>query len=248
MATKVKNRKRSARFVVASVIAAGLIVLTGAASAASLGGINHASLFTTSDADTFALPLAFDHFDFCGGALDGDIDVVGNAWTGHSGNWRCQSNYSRAIQTDQKVTVSSATVDVGQSDLLIVSTHLSRASRTAAGSGSGVSLLSDSGAPGNLHMYVVYQRGADQVTIGKVDSSGDTEIASISLLPRRDTMDLVVEVIQPDITIKVDGITLTTYTMTAGEMATFGSNTRFGMEADLDRRTRFEWFQIEAMP
>ena len=248
MATQVKNRKRSARFVVATVIVAGLVALTVAASAASLGEINHASLFTASDADTAALPLAFDHFDFCSGALDGDIEVVGNAWTGHSGNWRCRSNSSHARQQDQRVTVSSATVDVGQSDQLIVSTYLSRASRTAAGAGSGVSLLSDNGAPGNSHMYVVYLRGADQVILGKVDSSGDTEIASISLLPRSDTMDLVVEIIQPDITIKVDGITLTTYTMTAGEMATFGSNTRFGIEADLDRRTRFEWFQIEAMP
>jgi hypothetical protein len=248
METRVKDRKRSARFVLVATVAAGFAVFTLAAAAASLGGINQADLYAQSNLDTVDLPLAFDHFDDCGGALNGDVDVVGNTWIGHSGNWRCQPNNSRATQQDQSAAASSVTVGVGQSNRLILSTYMSTASRTATGAGSGVSLLSDGTAPGNFHMYVVYQRGVDQVTLGKVDSSGDTEIVSISLLPRRDAIDLVVEIDQPDITIKVDGVTLTTYTMSAGEIATFGSNTRLGMETDIDRRTLFEWFQVEAMP
>lgn len=248
MRSHAKHRKRSTRFVVAAALAVGLVALSITASAASLGGISGAHIFVHSKTDTVSLPLALDHFDDCGRALHGDVDVVGNTWTGHSGNWRCQPSQSRARQRDRTVTASSATLQVGQSDRLIVATHMSRASRTASRAGSGVSLFSDGTAPGNHHMYVVYQRGADQVTLGKVDSSGDTEILSISLLPRRDTMDLTVEIDQPDITIKVDGTTLATYTMTAVEVTAFGSNTRFGIEADLDLRAHFEWFKIEAMP
>lgn len=242
MATQVKHRKRSARFVIAAAIVAGLAAFTVTASAASLGGINQASLFATSDTVTVPLPLAFDHFDDCAGDLGGDVDVVGNTWLAPTTDWRCQAGNSRARNRNQGTFADSATVDVGKSDQVVVSTFIERTSRTKAGAGSGVSLFHDGIG---FHIYIVYQRGADQITLGKIDGSGDTELISWSWLPRSNTIGFLVEIDQPVITIYADGSLLGTYTMTAGETTTFGANTRFGMESDYDRRSQWSWFQVE---
>lgn len=241
MGTQVKSEKRSIRFVVTMAIVVGLIASGVAASAASLGGISGAEMLAFGQPDSIELPLAFDHFDGCAGNLNNDVDPVGNTWIAPSTDWRCQVANSRARNRNLATTADSATVDIGVSDDIVITTYLERASRTASGAGSGVSLFHD----GSYHMYIVYQRGADQLTLGKVDGSGDTEIVSVSYLPRTDTMDFIVEIHQPSITVTVNGTLLGTYTMTAGEIATFGSNTRFGLESDLDRRSQWSWFQID---
>ena len=228
--------------VLAALVAAGLLASAIAASAASLGGENANDLLVDSSSETVPLPLAYDHFDGCGGNLNGDVDVADNPWTAPSTNWWCQSAWSRSRNNDQGPAADSATVDVGKSDQVVVSTFLERASRTANGAGSGVSLFHDGGSD---HIYIVYQRGADQITVGKIDGSGDTEILSWGWLPRSDTIEFLIEIDQPDLTVYADGTLLGTYTMTAGELATFGSNSRFGMESDLDRRSRWAWFQVE---
>ena len=217
-----------------------MIALTLAASAASLGGISSGDLFAQAELDTVPLPLAYHEFDDCGGDLNGALDVRGNVWLAPSTDWQCSTN-AWAENRNQNSQADSATVDVSQSDLLIVTTYLIRASRNANGAGSGLSLFHDGAT---YHMYLVYQRGADQITLGKVDGSGDTEITSWSWLPRTDTLELEVEISQPLISVYVDGTLLASYTMTSGELTTFGSNTSFGMESDRDRRSRFDWFQV----
>ena len=243
MGTRVSDWRRSIRLVATVVVALSLIASTFVASAATLGGINSTDLFAWSANDTVPLPLAFDHFDDCTpGNLNNDVDVVGNTWLAPSTDWRCQPLNSRARNRIETTTADSATVDVGQSDQVVVSMFMERTSRLASGAGSGVSLFHDGAS---FHMYVVYQRGSDQITIGKVDGSGDTEITSWSWLPRSNTIELLVEIDQPDITIYADATLVATYTMTAGELTTFGSNTRFGMESDFDLRSLWSWFQIE---
>jgi len=91
----------------------------------------------------------------------------------------------------------------------------------------------------------ILDRTLDQITIGKVDGSGDTEITSWNWLPRSGTIEFLVEIEQPTISIYADGALVGAHTMTAGELSLFGSNTRFGMESDLDRRSRWSWFQVE---
>ncbi|MCZ6740420.1 MAG: hypothetical protein O7C01_11730 [Actinobacteria bacterium] len=244
MGTQVEHRRRHVRLAATVVVAVSLTVSAVVASAATLGGINPADLFGWSANDTVPLPLAFDHFDGCLGDLNGDVDVVGNTWLAPSTNWDCQPANSRADNVAQNTTADSATVDVGQSDQVVVSTFMEQTSSTKAGAGSGVSLFHDGSS---FHMYVVYQRGADQITLGKVDGSGDTEIISWSWLPRSETIEFLIEIDQPDITIYADSVLVATYTMTAGELTTFGSNTRFGMESDSDKRSRWSWFQVEVL-
>lgn len=240
MGTQVKRWERLRRFIATTAAVVGSTALVVAAAASAMG-VTSADLFSFTTDQTVPLPLAFDHFDGCGGDLNNDVDAVGNAWIAPSTDWRCQVAYSRARNRNLATTADSATVDIGVSDDIVITTYLERASRTASGAGSGVSLFHD----GSYHMYIVYQRGADQLTLGKVDGSGDTEIVSVSYFPRTDTMDFIVEIHQPSITVTVNGTLLGTYTMTAGEIATFGSNTRFGLESDLDRRSQWSWFQID---
>jgi len=226
------------------LVAVGLIASAVAASAATLGGIGKADLFASSGTDSVELPLVFDHFDGCAGNLHNDVDVLGNTWVAPSTDWRCQVANSRARNRNLTTAADTATIDVGSADHVVVSTLIERTSRTASGAGSGFALFHDAVS---FHMYVVYQRGADQITIGKVDGSGDTEITSWSWLPRSDAVEFLIEIDQPTITIYADGALVGTHTMTAGELATFGSNTGFGIESDLDRRSRWSWFLVEAL-
>ena len=244
LGTRLGPRKRQVRFVATVVIAVGFVASAIVASAATLGGIDEADLFASSRIDSVELPLAFDHFDGCQANLHNDIDVLGNTWVAPSTDWRCQVADSRARNRNQTTTADSATIDVGLSDQVVISTHIERTSRTASGAGSGVALFHDGAS---FHMYVVYQRGADQITIGKVDGSGDTEITSWSWLPRSNIVDLRIEIDQPTITILADGLLVGTHTMSAGELATFGSNTDYGLESDLDRRSRWSWFLVEVL-
>ena len=241
MGAQVKHRQWYFRYV---AVVAGMTALVVTASASSLGTINSADIFAWGQNDTVDLPHAFDHFDDCAGNLNNDVDVVGNPWLAPSTDWRCQSVNSRARNRNELTLADSATVDVGLSNQISVSTFVERTSRLAGGAGSGVSLFHDGST---FHMYVVYQRGSDQITIGRVDGSGDTEIASFGWLPRSGTIEFLVEIDQPDITIYADGLLITTYTMSAGELATFSTNTRFGLESDFDRRSRWSWFQVEVL-
>ena len=244
MATPAKRRGRHIRLIATAVVVVGLVASAVAASAATLGGINVADLFSSSRNDVVPLPLAFDHFDGCDNNLNNDVDVVSNVWLAPSTDWRCQPANSRARNRNQNTLADSTTVDVGLADHVVVSTHVERTSRTAIGAGSGVALFHDGVG---FHMYVVYQRGADQITIGRVDGSGDTELTSWSWLPRNNAIELAVEIDQPTITIYANAALVGTHTMSAGELATFGSNPRFGMESDLDRRSRWSLFQVKEM-
>ena len=221
---------------------AGLLTWAASASAASLGGAGVGDLLAFSEPQSVPLPLAFDHFDGCSGELDASLDVVDNSWTSPSTNWRCRPARSRAHNRDLGTVGDSVTVDVGKSDHVVVSTSLERTSRTAGGAGSGLSLFHDGSSH---HMYVVYQRGADQIVVGRIDDAGDTELRSWSWLPRTNSIELVVEIDQPDVRVYADGSLLGTHTLSISEVASLGANTRFGLESDSDRRSRWAWFKAE---
>lgn len=242
MGTQVNQKRRQVRLVTTVLVAVLMAASAVAASAASLNGINGADLFAWASVDSPDLPLAYDHFDDCNsGVLNGDPDVVSNNWVAFNNDWRCQAAYSRTRQRNLTTLADSAFIDVSQSDEVLVSAYLIQTSRTASGAGSGLALFHDGSAD---HMYVVYQRGADQITIGKVVSGVDTQIASVSFLPRTNTMTLAVDIAQPSLDVLVNGTSVLTHTMTAGELTTFGSNTRFGVESDFDRRSRWDWFEV----
>jgi hypothetical protein len=240
MGTQVELRSRRVRLGATVVVAAVSLSFAVAASAASLN-VASADIFSMSDGAAVDLPLAFAEFDVCRADLDGDTDVVGNTWEAPSGIWRCQVNYSRATTNDLDFAADSAVINVGQSDHLTVSASLIRTSRTASGAGSGLSLFHNGGAH---HMYVVYQRGSDRIVLGKLDGSGDTDLATFAW-PNAAEIGLRVVIDKPNITVYADGSPVINYTMTPAILATFGSNTRFGMEADLDRRGWWDWFRVD---
>jgi hypothetical protein len=225
-----------------TLILAAIVAVPFAASAASLGGIMAPDLFAWSSQVSVPLPtpVAEDDF-FCRGPLDGKTDLLGNVWTDHGGRWRC-ANGTEARAT-RRVRFGHATVDVGVSDDVNITTYLSVVSNRRNRSGPGLSFLSD----GIFHMFVIYERDQGRITLGKRDGAGRVDLVMV-LIADRSTAEVRVQVRLPDLTVIVDGVTVISYTLTPGEVATFGSNTRFGLEADRDRRSRFDWFLVEVQP
>jgi hypothetical protein len=145
------------------------------------------------------------------------------------------------VRSQQRVTLGHATVDVGTSDQLTVSSVLTSISTQSGRSGPGLSFLSD----GISHIYAIYERDLGRVTLGKREIALDTVIATATISDRA-TAEIRVEIDQPQIRVLVDGVTVISHTMTAVESLIFGPNTRFGLEADNDNQSRFDSFAIEA--
>lgn len=216
------------------------VALLISASAASLGGISLTDLFAWSAPVTVPVPVVvgFDHFT-CAGDLDGKSDDYGNAWADHGGGWRCVG--SAEVDARQPQTLAHATVDLGVSENVYLTARISDANAQPNRSGPGVSFLSN----GVFHMFVIYQRDQGLITLGKFD--GTRSILASTPISDRASTEIRVEIEQPTITVMVDGAGVLTYTMTTIETAAFGGNTRFGMELDDDNKSRFDWFQAEAL-
>jgi hypothetical protein len=212
------------------------------AAAASLGGIYYADLFAWSSLTTVPIPTPVAEDDFaCNGALDGQTDSVGNTWTDHGGNWSCIGGSE--VRAGQRVSPAHATVDVGVSDGVYITVNLTQIVNRGNSRGPGIALLSN----GASHLFVIYERIAGQITLGKWDGSGRTALASANITDRA-TAQIRVEITLPQIRVLVDGATVLTYTMTAGEVTAFGANTRFGLAADQDNWSRFDYFLVEVAP
>lgn len=226
------------KVVIATSLAA-LSALVINASAASLGGVTVADLFAWSAPVTIAVPsaIALDEF-VCSGNLQGQTDSLGNTWTDHGGDWQCLG--SGEVRARQRVPLGHATVDLGVSDQVTLSSFISSISTQAGRSGPGVSFLSD----GLSHLYVTYRRDQGLITFGKREVALDTVIATAAV-PDRATVEIRVEIAQPQIRVLVDGVTVITHTMTMTETLIFGSNSRFGLEADNDNQSRFDRFRAE---
>lgn len=240
MERRVITKNLTVRATIATVSAVAMAVLVMSASAASLGGIDVADLFAWSAPVTVPIPNALASDDFaCSGSLHGQTDSIGNTWTDHGGDWRCLG--SGEVRSQQRVTLGHATVDVGTSDQLTVSSVLTSISTQSGRSGPGLSFLSD----GISHIYAIYERDLGRVTLGKREIALDTVIATATITDRA-TAEIRVEIDQPQIRVLVDGVTVISHAMTAVETLIFGPNTRFGLEADNDNQSRFDSFAIEA--
>jgi len=221
----------------AAAVAMSAVVMT--ASAASLGGIDVGGLFAWSAPVSVSTPSAIALDDFtCSGSLHGRTDSLGNVWSDHGGDWQCLG--SGEVRARQRVPLGHATVDLGISNHVVVSAVLTSISNQADRSGGGVAFLSN----GISHLYAIYERDRGVITLGKREIALNTVIVTAAVSDRA-TADIRVEVDQPEIRVLVDGVTVITHTMTAAETLLFGSNTRFGLEADDDNQSRFDLFRVE---
>jgi hypothetical protein len=224
----------------------GTVLFALAASAASLGGITSDSLFAWSSSTSITVPSALADDPFatttdCNKALSGTIDTLGHPWVAHIGDWRYQ--VCAEVRTQFRVPYAHATLDVGVSNRIRVSSQISRISTQKKASGPGLALFGD-GLGG--HMYLIYHRDQGRLSLGKYGSGATVELLGVAISDR-DTALLSVEIDQPTLKILVDGALVMTYDM-APQMAQFGSNTRFGLESDNDIFSRFEWFKVELLP
>jgi hypothetical protein len=220
------------------------------AAAADLGGLDVDQL-TSYTSDVLIEPppppvvtLAEDDFAGCSNTLDGWTDSVGNVWTDHWGRWQCLGN--DVVRSQQRQPLAHASLDIGRSDDIVITTVFSDISNQSGRSGGGISLFTD----GFFHMYVIYERDADRVTLGKSSPWANTTLQTAPVADR-ESGEMSVTVDRPTLTVLFDGVVVMTYDLdqlTGDEQDYFLPRTRFGLESDMDNQTRFESFRIETLP
>ena len=234
-----------ARMVLAGVVVAGLAGSAIAASAASLG-LSSSSLSAWSAPVSVPVPAAVADDPFvttsCNQALGGTSDSLGNVWLDHGGSWRYHG--CDDVRAGLRLPFAHASVDVGVSDDIVVSTNLTRISTQNNRSGPGLTLFADGFGD---HIYLIYERDQDRLTLGRHVSGTGTVLAQVDPISDYPSTVLAVEIRQPTLTVLVNGSIALTYDMTA-EQALFGSNAMFGLEADNDNWSSFGWFKVETLP
>ena len=188
--------------------------------------------------------LAGDDFAGCNGFLDNRQDSVGNAWTDHGGQWQCLG--SGVVRSHVRLPLAHASLDIARSDDIVITTEVGDVSNQQARSGPGIALFSD----GVFHLYVIYERDEDRVTLGRLSPWASSSLLSVSVTDR-DSVEISVVIDQPTLTILIDGIEVMTYhlsNLTSDEQAYFLTRTRFGLESDSDNQSRFDDFRIETLP
>ena len=234
-----------ARMVLTGIVVVGLVGSAIAASAASLG-LSSSSLSAWSAAVSVPAPAAIADDPFvttgCNQALGGTSDSLGNVWLDQGGGWRYHG--CDEVRAGIRLPFAHASVDVGVSDDIVVSTNLARISTQSNRSGPGLSLFVDGFGD---HIYLIYERDQGRLTLGRYVSGTGTVLAQVDPISDYPSAVLAVEIRRPILTVLVNGSIVLTHDMTA-EQALFGSNTRFGLEADFDNWSSFGWFRVEILP
>jgi hypothetical protein len=219
------------------------------ASAADLGGLTAGQLSVYSGEVSIDLPdppgaLADDSFAGCHGRLDNREDSTGNVWTDHGGDWHCLGN--EVVRAQIRQPLAHASLEVGRSDDIVISTSIADISHQGGRSGPGIALFTD----GSFHLYVIYERDLDRLTLGRTSPWANAALVSVPMA-ERDSLEMSVVIDQPTLTVVIDGAVVMTYDLfdlTCDEQGYFLARTRFGLESDLDNQSRFDNFRVEVLP
>ena len=234
------------RILTTATIAVGLVAFWMSASAADLGGIRGASVFADSSDVTVSVPpppgLVNTDFSGCQNTIDGWTDPLGNQWTSHSGKWQCLG--SDTVRAQQRRSFAHASVDVGLSDELRITTLVSRVSTQNNRSGPGLGLLSD----GSTFIYIVYDGDDEILTFGQVSPGGDIEFENVSISVSAPVV-ISVAIDRPNIEISINGSQLLDVDLTdhlpSAEIDHLFTHTRFGLVSDNDNFSAFDTFKVE---
>jgi hypothetical protein len=154
---------------------------------------------------------------------------AGEAWRVNDGRFRVRNGVAESRNNPP----SRATVGTGLSDEFTVHTQivqLGTADRV------GLAFL----AQGPSYLYAVYNRITDRA---EIHASSSGILASSGTLGGPGTLAFSVQVAQPTITVMVGGVPVVSHTMSAAEVASYGSNMRAGLIAD-SNRAMFEYFTV----
>jgi hypothetical protein len=95
-------------------------------------------------------------------------------------------------------------------------------------------------AQGPSYLYAVYNTQTDRA---EIHASASGLLASSASLGGPGSLAFSVHVAQPTITVLVAGVPVVSHTMSAVEVATYGSHNRAGLIAD-SRWAKFEYFTV----
>jgi hypothetical protein len=210
---------------VAACVAVGSVVIAGFA--AGLGVLNSGSIGSWSESQTANSPTVISCDDFTGadGALSGrsvaDPTACGSyAWTTHVGTWSVISDEAAADGTSG----ANATLDVS---VINATVHATISGLVASRDGGLV--LNHDGASTFLAAALL-AGGGGTVELRLVDLGVGTTLASAALaLTAADELSLTRD--GSAVTVRVNGVTMISHTLTGGESATLGTGGRAGLYA-----------------
>jgi hypothetical protein len=153
----------------------------------------------------------------------------GAAWRVHTGRFRVIDG----VLESRRIPPSRASIRTGLSDDFTVYTQI-----VDLGSANRVGLVFL--ALGPSYFYAVYNTQTDSA---EIHTSTSGLLASSASLGDPGSLAFSVQVAQPSITVLVDGVPVVSHTMSAVEVATYGSQNRAGLTAD-SRWAKFEYFTV----
>ncbi|HEX5615565.1 MAG TPA: hypothetical protein VFZ83_10480 [Acidimicrobiia bacterium] len=235
-------RARTPRRIVTIITGLGIGALI--ATAATLGGIRVSQLtgYAVAAAPDIPTVYAWDPFTAPNNTnLNGRVAPVGGTWTVHAGTWRLNANQANMTTV---TTNGRATLNVGVTDYAVT---IDSPSFPTGARRSGVALRVNSAGTQGLYVEIRNINGG-QLAIGSFTATAATPLATVNGIGAPGSFLLRVEVEGNQVRAYLNGVLVSTYTLTAAQMTTYGANTRVGLWANGDKQTTFASFLVESLP
>ncbi len=228
--------RRFSAFVTALGLVAAAAGLVGA-SAASLNGAVAADLgaWNVTQGTGARTVLTWSSFTGVDGTnLNGTALNGPGTWVAGAGTWTIRANAAASSNTVR----SNLSVDVGTQNAIAVVTLTIGASARAG-------LIVNSN--GTASLYALYSRGAGGTIQLYKNNGTQTLLGTVTGVGRPASGLLEVDSTTTTIKVSFAGTQVLTYILTAAEAAIHhgATNTRFGLIADRDNRTRFDDFHVD---
>jgi hypothetical protein len=230
------------RLTIVAAAVLGALLLAGAhiASAATLGGVSSRKLGAWTFAGGSGAPtvMAWDGFTRTNGTNLAGVASGGGgpAWQVLAGTWITAGNAARDTPS---VTNAAMVVDCALTNAT-VTVGLS----TSPGSFyAGLTLKSVASG----YLYVSFRNiNGGRIDVGRVVGTTDTPIASVTNVGSPSSATLSATYAAGVVTVRFNGVTVLTTTLSAANVTTFGSSTRYGLYSGNDTQTLFDDFRCES--
>jgi hypothetical protein len=209
------------------------------ASATSLGGVTSRRLgaWTLTGGSTAPTVLTWDGFTRpVGTDLNNAATGGGPVWRVIRGTWITATNQAQDKPSAQNAAV---VVDCGRVNATVTAVLLPGPTAYAGG------VAFKSNGTNLLYAYYRNQSGGS-VEVGKVVNGNATPLASSANVGAGVATTVSAAYAGGLVTIRINGVTVLTVSLSAADVTAFGANTRNGLYADNDSQTLFDDFRCES--
>jgi len=239
-----RDGRHRLRVVAAAVVA--VLALTGglaSASESSLGAITARGMFSRIIISAPVVPRmrmadSFTSGTFVSGRVPQDRQYLTNTWNVPSGNWSITAGAAAPQTGGTRVAI----YDAGSPNVLAAVT-LNRQASTDA----GLIVRSNSAATTYLLVELVNTAGGS-AKLSKVIAGTSTTLASATKVGALSIVPIAVRLAGASVSFLYNGVVVISYTLTAGELTTFGTQTSMGIWVSNGTSESFDDFYVASWP